>query len=144
MTPEKKQLVFKVLCAMLPYGVVVHTDHKDIRLDKNHCNIGMLYYEHYSKEAKKECGYNENDCSIIISGCYYGDVKPYLRPMSSMTEEEFKEYHNMLIDVDNSGLMNQKLITKIVDWLDEKMFDHRNLVSKGLALKAKEWMYKIE
>ena len=37
--------------------------------------------------------------------------------------------------------MNQRLITKIVDWLDEKMFDHRNLVPKGLALEAKEGMY---
>jgi hypothetical protein len=42
-------------------------------------------------------------------------IKPYLRPMSSMTEEEFKEYHSMLIDIDNFGLMNQRLITKIVD-----------------------------
>ena len=157
MTQEEKQLLFKDLCAMLPYGVVIHTDWKDVKLDRDHCGIGMLYYEHYSEEAKKECGYDENDCSIIISGCYYGDVKPYLRPMSSMTEEEEKEFNEIIgykgVDVngctrcDNVHTMYGIYIpgiSNLIDWLLAHHFDYRGLIPMGLALEAKEGMYRTE
>lgn len=100
-------------------------------LDKNHCNIGMLYYEHYSEEAKKECGYDENHCSIIISGCYYGDVKPYLR--SSMTEEE----ENILYD-DHIPFWEKE------DYCNKHYLDCRGLIPMELALKAPDGMYEIE
>ena len=141
MTQEEKRLLLKDLCARLPYGVICQfiwaysnetTDGEDV-IAKENDNIRCI--DIHTKE---------------IHADYYGEwvdlehCKPCLRPMSSMTKEEFKEYHSMLIDVDNSGLMNQGLITKIVDWLDKKMFDHRNLVLKGLALEAPDGMYKTE
>lgn len=136
MTQEEKNLLLVDLCARLPYGVICHTEKGDGHL----CSINQTIFG-------TEYGININP----LKRDYFNDseteeqvIKPYLRPMSSMTEEEFKEYHSMLIDVDNSGLMNQGLITKIVDWLDKKMFDHRNLVPKGLALEALEGMYKTE
>ena len=143
---EKQQLLFKELCARLPYGIVIHTEIGDVKLDRNRQGIGMLYYEHYSREAKKECGYNKNDCSIIISGCFYGhNIKPYLRPMSSMTEEEKKEYHA----IDSRAYTCPEDIAHIpaadrIDWLNKKGFDYRGLIPMGLALEAPEDMYKIE
>ena len=154
MTHEEKQLLLKDLCARLPYGVVVHTDYKDIRLDRKHCGVGVLYYEHYSEEAKKECGYDDNDFSILISGCFYGNnIKPYLRPMSSMTDEEYKEYDNAIdLDVeDSSETLKENLKAKTRarvskwyhgnDWLNAHHFDYRGLIDKGLALEAPEGMY---
>ena len=157
MTQEEKQVLFIDLCARLPYGAVIHTDWKDVKLDHDHCGIGMLYYEHYSEEAKKECGYDENDCSIIISGCYYGDIKPYLRPMSTMTEEEkmqLKEEHlkdarlfaealTKAAEGDNS--MRGKVIPHFAaDWCYKNHFDFRGLIPMGLALEAPADMYKTE
>lgn len=134
MTHEEKQLLLKDLCARLPYGVVVHTDYKDIRLDRKHCGVGVLYYEHYSEEAKKECGYDDNDFSILISGCFYGNnIKPYLRPMSSMTEEENEFVNNGHIEF---------WIRE--DYCNEHHLDYRGLIPMDLALEATEGMYKTE
>lgn len=145
MTQEEKQLLFIDLCARLPYGVKVQVTNWDSDHDCDFNTVETVVgiddrfiYTVWDKTGDKDKHSITEPLSVL-------DYKPYLRPMSSsMTEEEFKEYHSMLIDVDNSGLMNQGLITKIVDWLDEKMFDHRNLIPKGLALKTKEGMYKTE
>lgn len=48
MTQEDRKLLLQDLSARLPYGVVVHTDYKDIKLDRKHCGIGVLYYEDYN------------------------------------------------------------------------------------------------
>lgn len=140
----EKELLFKDLCARLPYEVVIHTDWKDVKLDHDHCNIGMLYYERYSEEAKKECGYDENDCSIIISGCYYGGVKPYLRPMSSMTEDEEIDFTFLSEEILSVGKNDDTCVLSVgqIDWLNAHHFDYRGLIEKGLALEAKEGMYK--
>ena len=128
MTQEEKQLLLKDLCARLPYGVKIIDE-------PAHCS-GELFLISTTDMVEYE---TETDTGVQT----IYNIKSYLRPMSSITEEEFKEYHSMLIDVDNSGLMNQGLITKIVDWLDEKMFDHRYLIPMGLALEAPEGMYEI-
>ena len=143
MTQEEKRLLFKDLCARLPYGVVIHTDWEDVKLDNDHRGIGMLYYKHYSEEAKKECGYDENDCSIIISGCFYGhNIKPYLRPMSSMTKEEWNNYTSTwkLVEHDLEDTYEPSIESS--DWLISHHFDYRGLIEKGLALEARKEMYK--
>ena len=151
MTQEEKLLLLKDLSARLPYGVIVN--YKEGEYDFHKWKIETLYAPEYSESGlliETNCdgwiGYTDyKGCGMSCASrpLHLDKNLPYLRSMSSMTEEEFKEYHSMLIDVDNSGLMNQGLITKIVDWLDKKMFDHRNLIPKGLALKVKEGMYKI-
>lgn len=139
MTQEEKRLLFKDLCAKFPYGVKFPY-HKEE--DSNHRECDCVATLYSINEYSVEFDYSDNGFLEREWSCTLSEVKPFLRPMSSMTEEEFKEYHSMLIDVDKSGLMNQGLITKIVDWLDEKMFDHRGLIPKGLALEAPEGMYK--
>ena len=121
MNQEEKELLIKDLCTRAPYGVKV----RNVKM-----GFDIYDFNHNVKEIR-----------TLIEEY---DIKPYLRSMSSMTDEEFKEYHSMLIDIDKSGLMIQKQITRVVDWLDRKMFDHRGLIPKRLALKAPEGMYKSD
>ena len=70
------------------------------------------------------------------------DVKPYLRPMSSMTEEEEKEYWN----IDNRSYSCPMFCAHIpaserIDWLNKHYFDYRGLIWKDLALEAPKDMY---
>ena len=67
-----------------------------------------------------------------------GDIKPYLRPMSSMTEEERRTYDNLACDFNEISMSNS------IDWLNENMFDFRSLIPMGLALEAEKGMYKTE
>ncbi len=128
MTKEQKELVLKDLCARLSHGV-----HVEISWEYSKADVytSSEYYEFPNIDSLLNIFWDEKCVSI----------KPYLRPTTSMTDEEAMEYLSMLNDIDKSGLMNQNFITKVVDWLDKKMFDHRGLIPKGLALEASEGMY---
>jgi len=72
-------------------------------------------------------------------------VKPYLRPMSSITIDEYSEikeidnYYGIApFDTVNDWEPNYKSL----DWLNSHHFDYRGLIEKGLALEAPEGMYK--
>jgi hypothetical protein len=72
-----------------------------------------------------------------------GDIKPYLRPMSSMTEEEDKEYTEVIVKSQDCSLENSESATTMAnDWLLSKGFDVRGLITKGLALEAPGGMYE--
>ena len=113
MTQEEKDLLLKDLCARLPYGVKVIDDMGRI------CTLTLG---------------NTDLCSM-----FYGDdfdqgntpsiCKPYLRPMSSMTEEEQREYNSTktLSIIDYPTLQSY-------DWLNAHHFDYRGLIPKGLAI----------
>ena len=69
-------------------------------------------------------------------------IKPYLRPMSSMTAEENIEYQKrvkVIQDIDRTLHWCQTI--ESVDWLNEHHFDYRGLIEKGFALEAPEYMY---
>ena len=65
-------------------------------------------------------------------------IKPYLRPMSSMTKEELKEFQKLrdIIPLDWLPFAH--------DWLLAHHFDYRGLIEKGLALEAPKGMYNIK
>lgn len=142
MKQEDKELLLKDLCARLPYGIVINIGDEDLKLDRKHQCIGVLYPEDCSDEFNERN--NNASFYITISGCYYGEeIKPYLRPMSSMTEEESIEYGKTLtchIGRDNCTYTHQTF--KSFDWLNAHHFDYRDLIEKGLALEAPEDMYK--
>jgi len=87
-------------------------------------------------------------------------VRPYLRPMSSMTEEEKKEFcekfecaevNPAYFGYSEGGTLEDyispisfNLIDLVIDWLIEHKFDFRGLILMGLALEAKEGMYGKE
>lgn len=140
MTNEEKQLLLRDLCARLPYNVKIQgTIYKDI-LDNDGEETG---------EVKEEIvtfilhiiGKN----AIMYDGCWTSIefCKPYLRPMSSMTEEEREEYRTECKKV---LLMRYRVNNHypVTDWLNAHHFDYRGLIEKRLALEAPEGMYKTE
>jgi hypothetical protein len=129
MTQEEKELLVKDLCARLPYGVIVHAD--EINIVGELIDINIPY----------------NIASIRIdvqSGKYtpapISDVKPYLRPITSMTEEEKQDYNSKYEGKD----FTWELYYGSTDWLLEHHFDFRGLIEKGLAIEAPEGMYIYE
>jgi hypothetical protein len=126
MTQENKELLFKDLCARLPYGVVLQ----------------LTLWEEKTTDCRLT-GIDEDgnltadvpaDCAFSIEG-----IKPYLRPMSSMTEEEKLMYEGLMIGTDNVSYM-----LDVIDWLNAHHFDYRGLIEKGLALEAPKDMYNIK
>lgn len=135
MIQENKELLFRDLCARLPYGVKVQCGDYLFTFDKNHMGIGMLYKDFNGNPLESP--------KIILSGCYYGeDIKPYLFPLSSMTEEQKKEYRKAC-DLDMGILENSPMkgepfpaLYNSQDWLNKNHFDYRGLIPMGLANDA--------
>lgn len=131
MPTEEKQLLLKDLCGRLPYKTIVHIE----VLDENHAM------------TTDGSGDDELDMVWITTVQYenpYHIIKPYLRSMSSMTEEE-KELMKGSVICFNELEGNSTLFDVIgLDWLNAHHFDYRGLIEKGLALEAPEDMYKTE
>ena len=107
MKEEDKELLLKDLCARLPYGVIV----KAI----------------YDKPITREMGLGTLHDFMFDN---ISDVKPYLRPIESMTEKEKKEFSeisNIIVHTPD----------EFIDWLNEHHFDYRGLIEKGLAIELK-------
>lgn len=120
MTQEDKELLFRDLSARIPYGVM--------------CNVSDLIGEHTSITEPLTCG--------VLSAFIRGEfgVKPYLRPMSSMTEEEKTEY-DVEYAYNRHTFGYEEYLSKMLDWLNRHYFDYRGLIEKGLALVAPVGMY---
>jgi hypothetical protein len=138
MTQEEKELLLKDLCTRLPYDVVIHYHWEEkgadgiVDVDKK-----LIFPD---VDSLKDTLTELQDWCIV-------DWKPYLRPMSSMTDEESKEYR-MFIDCLYNDFTSESTqcvyidkINDYLDWLNSRHFDYRGLIEKGLALEAKEGMY---
>lgn len=140
MTNEEKQLLLKDLCARLPYGVIV--DYKENEFEIPHWKITTIYPDTFDGWI----GYDKRVGAGSESGSRpfkIGEVKPYLRPMSSMTEEEAFNYKHLdLLYYSNDGFEMPNF--RSIDWLLSHHFDYRGLIPMGLALEAPEGMYKTE
>ena len=133
MTQENKQLLLKDLCARLPYGVKVQFYLPNYQTNSFDEKIGEVF----------EIGdmFTHVHCDGIDYLPNTSRVKPYLRPMSSMTEEEENELVKAAVvsGYNDDSVLNSYIIT---DWLNEHHFDYRGLIPMGLALEAPEGMYK--
>lgn len=154
MTQEEKSLLLKDLCARLPYGVKCKWEHEYD--GKTYTGGGVLCdIDH----VKTPSGYRYWDCYFEDEGedIPIELVKPYLRPMSSMTEEEeielrrissqltFDRKYNLLyVGRADDGGCNLSEMEKIIDYLISHHFDFRGLIEKGLALEAPEGMYNTK
>lgn len=119
MTQEDKDLLLKDLSARLPYKVICRV-----------CYNTTTYYN--GKLTPKDIIWFLNHSDFAIT-------KPCLRPLSSMTEEEEKEY----TDIDNRSYSCPKDYAHIpasdrIDWLNKHHFDYRGLIEKGLAIEVTE------
>ena len=130
MTQEEKDLLLKDLCARLPYGVICD------RLGKPKKLLGVYPTKKFPLEF--------DNGEYMPSNYMLEDIKPYLRPMSSMTEEEKAEYWYIKCPkYDDNGYIIDTY-GEIIDWLNKNKFDYRGLIPIGLALEAPEGMYKFE
>ena len=146
MTQEDKDLLIKDLCARLNTKLVCSI----YRIDDQ--GIGYrneILYGYCNIDGWNEFYFGE-DCGISINDV--SKIKPYLRPMSSMTEEEFAklkeygrlEYNNLdlvsfqngtykMLDFYLSGVPSGAVI-RVFDWLNKYHFDYRDLIQMGLAI----------
>lgn len=131
-----KKLLIKDLSSRLPYNVIVDYAYNAFDVRKGD------YVKHGSK-----CILNCYLLDVFISprqnekGEY---IKPYLFPLSSMTEEQKKEYRKVC-ELDTEILSKHPMdetpfpaLYNSQDWLNENHFDYRGLIEKGLAIDATE------
>ena len=130
MAQEDKQLLLKDLSARLPYGVKLGFENSDLILVPTDFNI-------YTMQLSANQIYPKSN-GVAIGHIYdIWSYRPYLRPMSSMTEKELKELNVIFDDCDTEYRVEAQ------DWLISHHFDYRGLIAMGLALEAPEDMYKI-
>ena len=119
MMQEDKELLLKDLCARLPYG------------------IKASYYG-----AEEECEtWDEIECVTLDGYVDIGQyslpiegIKPYLFLLSSMTDEQRKEFDTTLKYLPAEEIDFWTLDT--YDWCNKNHFDYRGLIRKGLAIDA--------
>jgi len=126
MRQNDKELLIKDLCARLPYNVIVHLKYDENTSVTREMGLGSLH-------------------DIMFDSA---EGKPYLRPMSSMTEEERDEFEfktgfeiwsndfdNQYDTLDNEyGYIDKECIVETFNWLNAHHFDYRGLIEKGLAI----------
>lgn len=159
MKQQDKELSFIDISGRLHYGVIVN--YKENEYDHRKWKITTLYTLSYSKsgtiidtdydgwisyEEYKGCGMSTGSRPFR-----FGEVLPYLRPMSSMTEEEFKECYRLQQDTihitfDEYDEEWEKAIdlpyfNSLVDFYNSHHLDYRGLIPIGLALEALPGMY---
>ena len=131
MNKEDKSLLLQDLSARLPYGVIVK-------------------YRSREGEGDVQLGCGNIGYVLQLGNGWWKECKPYLRPMSSMTEEEAKELEKII-----DGILGHKArnyfhseddykwntLYEAIDWLLAHHFDYRGLIENGLALEAPEGMY---
>ena len=130
MEQEDKELLLRDLCARLPYGVKVKTNNINILKLGTHTRVGE-----YVTDVTEPC-------------------KPYLFPISSMTEGQTEEVHNLIyqgvsesIEETKEWLKTRKenelrpitltyilSYTLVIDWFCKNHFDYRGLIPMGLAI----------
>ena len=147
MIQENKELLLRDLCARLPYGV----------------RGERIWTAPISGSPEKGIYvFDTFDINVLTTGYYdcgeYGfrevrnySFKPYLFPLSSMTEEQkiecFKgtdielDEHNEIwstFPISNSDIVLTNLNNwlKVINWLNKNHFDYRGLIEKGLAIDA--------
>lgn len=129
MKQEDKELLFKDLCARLPYGVKAYIK-KWSKLDRKYYE-GVYTVESIDTSLNTIIADSERSCVEVIVGYDDSEIKPYLFPMSSMTEEQYKEY----LELEHSGNM-EHLSIPALDWLNKNNFDYRGLIPMDLAIDA--------
>lgn len=137
MTQEDKKLLLKDLCARLPYGVKVQVYYEDI--------AGSGYFD-------ETVWIIDNDEPFHVNDSWIENIKTYLRPISSMTEEEVDNLFKILdinedlatewLKVNDIGIIRLFTqqgkdfyeIAEAMDYLNSIHIDYRGLIEKSLAI----------
>ena len=116
MTLENKELLLKDLCARLPYNPLVEYKGESYNV------LGIAHGRVLL--CKPFSSITEKDCPLVE------EVKPYLFPLSSMTDEQENEFQSL--NGWNKCVFPQT--EEAFDWLNAHHFDYRGLIEKGLAI----------
>lgn len=131
MTQEDKELLLKDLSARLPFGVKFSQNDSNSQLI-----LSGIWSNAYGTYAVPRLFGAQ---SMAYRDINIEHIKPYLRPMSSMSKGEFDKYEELEWDGDF-----EHLSLPLLDWLNKKMFDYRGLIELGLALEALDGMYDLK
>ena len=142
MTEEQRQLLIKDLCGRLPYGVnILHVKDGIIGV----LSTINIYVE--GREQKLKCStpfFGEDNVPIE-------EFKPYLYPLSSMTNEQMEKIEDILIGhnpyivfdfltygdiVFHQANVSVKAFAELMQLFDKEMLDYRGLIEQGLAIDA--------
>ena len=109
MTQEEKDLLLKDICARLPYNIAIDCRDEDSRFT---------------------CYLTTDILREIQNNTYHWEYKPYLFPLTGMSEEQRNEYHELLYNPENG------IDIDYFDWCHKNHFDCRHLIPMGLANDA--------
>jgi hypothetical protein len=152
MTQEEKDLLLKDLCARLPYEAHVYIEFENGNiLDDTVLNAQYIHDW------------------MAVPSCQNMAIKPYLRPISTMTSNELDELIKRLnhtsagriINKENFQIMpvlnvvwftnmkeyecvSTRMMSIVIDFLNEYHFDYNDLISMDMAIEAPKDMYKID
>ena len=123
MTQEDKELLLKDLSTRLPYGVKMYAG-EDLAM-----TLKQIDYKGFCESWENE-----------DFKCYSRWMLPYLRPMSSMTEEEEEEFVLFTDTMFRYGKDNNLCVLPLdaIHWLLKNHFDFMGLIPKGLAIEVTE------
>lgn len=129
LTKEERELLHQDLAGRVPYDIIVNiVDYGDFKLKS------VNWWE--------EVGLDDG----LTQTYDVQDVRPYLRLLSSMTDEEREEFRLLGGVISYNPNHNTYSISAFsadaYDWLNKKGFDYRNLIEKGLAIEMTKDMYK--
>ena len=134
MTKENKELLFKDLCARLPYNVI--------------CQVEFRENGKYNSKVMLLSGIFTDEAYFTTKGgsIYSNEYKPYLFPLSSMTEKQEDEWYEVFIDPLSKKLdrhTRQEYLqfqadaqSFVIEYLIKNHFDYLGLIEKSLALDA--------
>ena len=131
MTQEYKELLLKDLCARLPYSVKVQFKTNSVIENK----YKFIYNVDEEYEYIGKSNLTLDIIKMLTNNCI-DEIKPYLFPLSSMTEEQkmFLKQQNWCIAISTRGTVETTV--EGIDWLNKNHFDYKGLIEKDLALDA--------
>lgn len=164
MIQEYRTLLIKDLCARLPYNVKCEAIDRGIKVigtlnGYTPLTDGSKLFGLSNKEYDAPDKYWQPKAQFSVE-----EIKSYLRPLSSITDEEEKEVEKMWgwhYDRQANAIFNEDInnpddyggyhlffvceedAEQLIDWLNEHHFDYRGLIGKGLALEASKGMYNV-
>lgn len=140
MTQKDKELLLNDLCARIPYDVILGTTDDDGSLPNE---WRIMHYNAITEDFKLDNCYKNADQSIDV-----GYIRPYLFPLSSMTEEQMDKVEEILMGYDpkiifdfmadgdiifKKGNISIKAFIELTQYFDKEMLDYRGLIPMGLA-----------
>ena len=128
MKQSDKELLLKDLCGRLPYKVILSVTLKD----------------KYDKIVTRNIQLSVGNLTYITSHSHWREYKPYLRPMSSMTEKErneyerfvFTRYHEWDGHSKHTEYVELEDVNEYFEFLNAHHLDYRGLIEKGLAIEV--------